>query len=1461
MVETFETADNAYQTCDMANHALSDEALSLFGPPPTPRPRAEIVESPAASPVRAESFVCAEGDVADAEAPEGGNARLLLGVINNPQDSAAMLGMFGLFSTLRNFFGTRPAGASSDLVPHLNGQRFNVPLGAEVTLRSISGEISFFDGAATGASTEIAVLCRTERGWTVRSVGSGFSHQPEGSTEFTPVRAGTSVVLGANDQIRLGSEEARILTFRAEAQPAPVEAGQTQMRVTTNGRQRTVEITRPDGTRDSVQLVCSSGWATAMGPTGSHESPIKVHIGVQNATDLARIQPAVIDALRNDPVLRRLVTGWKTMDPCHALNETARVYGVAPSGQGQGAKGFTIYCANAENALLIQQRLSQILAERGLGLPAPVRSGNVDSVDALTNRVGVVRDSWPITSDARGQEGYLLDVELSRRVHDHFQRGNGQFLSAEQRRQLERDLGLRPNTVTYDHADRLMMRATSTSHLAYHGAAYATESGAVTAQGLADRPALYALYRRFQLDPAEQARASSDRTASRPSGVPAENLQREFTQIAERLNTDPFLRNTAISEFSRRMTALENQLRTISDPAARTTAIQTSFQQLIRDVVPTANDSFVARLGRVTVVSAPELDMNGAPQGRQVMRLRDGTVIEPMYVDGNDMMTRSTDLYGRPANRRVPLSSITLELQVPSSTISADLSTDAGAGQFRRMVSTVYEQLDRTHRLGSLSRTESTNPQLLTAISGSGDVIGDYLHRELHSNGAPVRPTDLRAGSMTEQQRIEARAAANVAGIPLAGDQNMRDFVNRLTNGIADQQNGWRDNLTARWEAGTTARAEIQQSYDRVLELARQHLQAAGQNGPQLEQAARQMVDSPSGDILNDRQFTAERDQYMHRRTEYLRENGAMHQVLEQRQQRLQESLNQYCRDNNLPPIRIRSTEFSDATDGYDRGTGTIRISPSELLSRSQSPHTVASIATQVAAAQADRQIVRSLIDRVNGSPAPGQALSAVQIELIRTQYRQRTGGDLAPAFLEAVTQNRSARLTPAEVVRADAMATSLRDTRAAAANYDRVGIDLRAVQSELNGLRTTTNPQAATDLMARLRPPAGEALCQRWFGVNNVNELAAGHPLRALMERYMAASTNGSALPAPETAAWSEQTARQQLLQVLVTRETQLTEQRAQIYREYQSSSLQMETYSLSLDARERSSRRLTELPAPAPTAGTSELHTAEQNIRLRQQELQFLDLLHARLRELFPNVNISDLRPAQVREGMVQLVESLDQVIDPTARIHGEQLTAEQARQRAEAGQRVVSEFTRAMEAPSGSPQARLALERVQHHLNPPTAQTPSSEIPHHLMASATELARLDTGRPIIEYDGTNARVRREGAAQEVVREISEQDVRRGIDQEIRRMEEESGRRELNPSERAVLEHLRQTRTRLNDPGAMQAIRETARPLLGRSRAAAGSTIGMMIIISSALGWYVRTQHGGQRPAGLSNLSLPGC
>jgi hypothetical protein len=350
-----------------------------------------------------------------------------------------------------------------------------------------------------------AVVHRTANGYTVESSGDGFYHRPEGSTDFRFVPAGQSVALGANDHIRLGNRpDAPVLTFRAE-QPRPAgpeAANSSPMRVVTDGPLRHVEFTRPDGSIESTTLLPRGGWF--YGPTtGSIESPVKLHISVTGAHDLSRVQPVVMQALMQDPVLRRLVTLWKTMDPNHGIGEQARATGMTPSGEGQGLKGFTIYTGNAADALIVQQRISQILVERGLGLPAPISTHNVDVVDSATNRVGITRDTWPATSDINHRPGYLLDSALTERMHEQLGIQSGSFLSATQRRTLEQQLGLAPNTLSYDSAGRLMVRARNVT--SYHGGLYADEGHARTPEGLTDRPALYALYRHFGIDPVQQA--------------------------------------------------------------------------------------------------------------------------------------------------------------------------------------------------------------------------------------------------------------------------------------------------------------------------------------------------------------------------------------------------------------------------------------------------------------------------------------------------------------------------------------------------------------------------------------------------------------------------------------------------------------------------------------------------------------------------------------------------------------------------------------------------------------------------------------------------------------------------------------------------------------------------------------------------------------------------------------------
>lgn len=704
-----------------------------------------------------------------------------------PNEAAALLGL-GWLTTLRNLFRRRQA-LTSDLVPHIGDRRFNVPMGGEVTLRRTGESLSFFDGPTQPSSSDVAVLRRTENGWVVLAIGEGFYHRPAGANEYRLVPPGTTVAFGPNDSVRLGPENStHVLTFRPETAPAPApEPGQMQMRVRSEGRLRHVDLVRPDGTTDRVTLHAAGGFLQAEA-TGSVQSHLKLHIAVLNAADLARLQPHVIDAIRNDPVLRRLVTAWKTLDPAYATGETARAHGVAPTGEGQGAKGFTIYCANAEDAFLIQERLSQILAERGLSLPQTPNNNNVDRLDARTNRVGIVREVWPLTSDINGREGFLLDTELTRRVNEHFRVAGGQQLTTQQLRQLESDLGIKRNTIAYDNRGRLMMRSTYDRDIAHNGGAYANESGAITPEGLTDRPALYRLYQRFNLDPTDFARAIADSTAVRPSGVTPENLQRAFTEIADRLSSDPFLRNSALAEFQRRVDLLQTQLRGTTDAAARGTAVNTAVQHMIRDMAPTLGDAMVTRLRGVSIVAAPELDLNGAPQARHIFRNSEGRIVRPTYIDGTNAVIRETNFLGIPVERRVPLSQLTLEVQVPASAISANLTTEAGAAQFRRMLANVYEQIDRAHRWGTLSAREARDPQIVHNSGRTGDVIAEYLNREVQANANPHtrRSADFNGLSPEALNRAAESLVAAFDARPittgLMSDAALQYFIGRFRN-------------------------------------------------------------------------------------------------------------------------------------------------------------------------------------------------------------------------------------------------------------------------------------------------------------------------------------------------------------------------------------------------------------------------------------------------------------------------------------------------------------------------------------------------------------------------------------------------------------------------------------------------------------------------------------------------------
>ncbi len=257
------------------------------------------------------------------------------------------------------------------------------------------------------------------------------------------------------------------------------------------GAHRTLTI---DG--QEYHLYRSGLWFEDYTTSQTDPGHVKVHVAISDPHDLVRVQSVLIPALKRDPALRTLVESWKTMDPYYATSQSTSASGVRPDGTGQGAKGFTLYCSTPEQARLIQARVSEILDSAGLALPTPHRSGNVERLDNRTQRVGIVRDSWPAASLPRA---FLIDRQVETLLHLRYSVESGKQLTATQRASIEQALGLAPDSLVYDSDGRLALLGTSNAR-PYNGLTYAPENG-YTPQGLRDRPALYRLYHHVGLDP------------------------------------------------------------------------------------------------------------------------------------------------------------------------------------------------------------------------------------------------------------------------------------------------------------------------------------------------------------------------------------------------------------------------------------------------------------------------------------------------------------------------------------------------------------------------------------------------------------------------------------------------------------------------------------------------------------------------------------------------------------------------------------------------------------------------------------------------------------------------------------------------------------------------------------------------------------------------------------------------
>lgn len=253
------------------------------------------------------------------------------------------------------------------------------------------------------------------------------------------------------------------------------------------------------------QMIVMSGWCTSMPKKGntSSYSPIKVHVLTDSPMDLANVQNALIPELLRDPVLLKHVGQWKGMDPQWGLVGKGNPKVAFPTGEGQGAKGFTIYAQTADDAMIIQNRVDTILYEKGLHLKEEIPTGNCEECPGRSKRVSVCRDTFEEGVDPTGHPGPVVDAVVSKEINSRYKLQPTDRLSDAHLRDLEKRSGIASGALTYSTTGKLMIKG-ACGKAGYHNGYYAVESGVDTTFGkLVERPALYSLYRACGIDPCD----------------------------------------------------------------------------------------------------------------------------------------------------------------------------------------------------------------------------------------------------------------------------------------------------------------------------------------------------------------------------------------------------------------------------------------------------------------------------------------------------------------------------------------------------------------------------------------------------------------------------------------------------------------------------------------------------------------------------------------------------------------------------------------------------------------------------------------------------------------------------------------------------------------------------------------------------------------------------------------------
>ncbi|MBX9693720.1 MAG: hypothetical protein K2Z81_15130, partial [Cyanobacteria bacterium] len=708
-----------------------------------------------------------------------------------------------------------------------------------------------------------------------------------------------------------------------------------------------------------------------------------------------------------------------------------------------------------------------------------------------------------------------------------------------------------------------------------------------------------------------------------------------------------------------------------------------------------------------------------------------------------------------------------------------------------------------------------------------------------------------------KQQADKIRQKATDSKVVLTSDKSAKAFVDKTTAEIVK----WRDNLTTDWEAGAQQRARIAESYDRAFELSKRHAAKNVKQGESVDALARQYMDNPPEALVSDRAFETARNEYLTRSDSYYRQFGGVHDVITQRQKQLEDAVKRFARENGLPELKIEFREFLDsASAGYDRGSGVIRISHADLLTRADAYTLVANLSKQLIHAQQDAQIIRSIIDGKDNAPEPGKRPTADQIERIKQQYKEQTGSELDGRMLDEVLAirrlDKDRPYSDAEMTRAKELAASFKASREAAIKFERLGKNLRAVDGELEVLRSTTEG-AATDLVRRLVEPGNEALMEQLFGVRKITDLPPDHPVRKAVEeltgKYEKASVGGLRPGLEVDGKWSEKAAREILAKILDGRATELAKNRADTYLDYMRASHAQEASVVGDDMHHRTTERSTELEAPREGDGTrKEVKEAEARLEQARYERLFMEEVRKnfyRDRAMPTGKFDRGLQAAmEATLGKLNFGGDRDDIPKEEVIKHGKKLLEQYSGEGEPAKQAVdrVGELMADAKPASGRPNRTL-------------------DLPYDPFPSKAELRRIGEGSQVTETTETGIKIRRRGVVREwsTDKPPSREEVLEVLQErieELKKRHEEMKKRgtEIPKEELKLVEYLEKAKTDLT-PGKFAKAKGYLESGFRGGRAVAGTAIGAAIIVSAVLSWYIAANEGGRVPPEFSSLSLP--